>query len=127
MSILLNKYYKIYLEKGLKEPEKILQFTRNYKDDPNNHYKKFTIDCIITQDGENLKYSDAWNTYQKWVSEEGKDRGSKSKFLEYMNKKYGNLSNGQWSNITIHTFEEAEEDDMQESLMKKFYLDLDNY
>ena len=110
MSILINKYYKIYKEKGLKEPERVLEYTKNYKDDPCDHYNKFAKDRIIKQEGEKLKQSDAWNTYLKWLDDEGKTRGPKSNFLEYMDKKFGNVR--PWKNITIECINEENEDDL---------------
>ena len=110
MSILLNKYYKIYKEKGLVEPKQVLEFTQNYKDDPCEHYNKFVKDCIVKQDGEKLKMGDAWATYMKWLDEEGKSKGARSLFMEYMDKKFGNIR--PWQDITILTYQEEDEDDM---------------
>ena len=112
MSILLNKYYIIYKEKGLVEPEQVLEYTRKYKDDPCEHYNKFVKNCIVKHEGEKLRVSDAWNTYMKWLDDEGKKRAPRSKFLEYMDKKFGNVR--PWQNITIHTFNEEDEDELSE-------------
>lgn len=115
MSILLNKYYKLYLDKGLKEPDIILEYTRNYKDDPCEHYNKFVKDSIITQEGEKLKIGDAWNVYLKWLDDEGKPKGPKTKFLEYMDKKFGHIR--PWQNITIPCNKDEEDnDDMNDDM-----------
>jgi hypothetical protein len=59
------------------------------------------------------------DTYLKWLDDESKTRAPRSKLYEYMDKKFGNRVRlgltVAWPNITIHTFKEEDEDDMEEA------------
>lgn len=61
----LVEYYKRYKEHGLKEPEKVMQFTKQYEKD-NDKYKMF-IDNVIKPDvGKQVNLDDIYREFNKW-------------------------------------------------------------
>ena len=116
MSILLD-YYRLYQKDGLTEPDEILEYTKSYKDDPCDMYKRFVDDMIIKiereEEEENvyLSQKSGYDAYIKWLDEENMSKRKKSEFVDYMNRKFGNDKKG-WLNIGIQGQEMNQEYDI---------------
>jgi P4 family phage/plasmid primase-like protien len=61
----LVEYYKRYKEHGLKEPEKVMQFTKQYERD-NDKYKMFIDNVIQQEEGKNVSLDDIYREFNKW-------------------------------------------------------------
>lgn len=92
MWLLLNKYYPLYLERGLEnlEPACVTDATKKYKEDSNviidfitNHYEK------SPNEKDTIKCDDAWALFSEWYRSA---MGTTSK-LPFTNKKFKELIN----------------------------------
>jgi phage/plasmid-associated DNA primase len=86
--LLLNKYYKDYIEKGLIEPPKVTKFTNAYKKDA-DVYLEFLSDYVEKvedqNEGEKLDY--IFNLFKGWYREAYSEKNPPRKdFVNYLGK-----------------------------------------
>lgn len=102
ISMLIHKYYPLYVNGKLEEPDEVKLSTDQYQLD-NNYYKQFFQEKI-TKTGnmkDRVSFKDIWTTYNEWFDDDGdksksKFKGKKRKLLECIgrlieqpkNKKY---------------------------------------
>ena len=65
---LLIEYYKKYLQTGVKEPEEVLQCTREYQKN-NDFYLEFKDDKVESNEMAFLSVNDAFTTFKYWQKE----------------------------------------------------------
>jgi P4 family phage/plasmid primase-like protien len=65
---LLIEYYKIYIQTGVKEPEEVLQCTREYQKN-NDFYLEFKDDKFENNEMSFLSVNDAYTTFKYWQKE----------------------------------------------------------
>ena len=83
MSILIQ-YYKIYDKEGLKIPEEIKAFTKEYETECDEH-RSFFNERIVISEGSIAKFSECFSTYTMWaMTNEVKARLSKKEFVKYL-------------------------------------------
>jgi len=114
MSILI-KYYRIYKIHGLKEPEEVLSYTKNYQQ-KSDYYMEFINDIVDMTESEKdiLKIDELYLMFKSWYKDtQGETKCPGRKDLKsYMEKKYGTYKKG-WTNMRIKI---EDEDELQETI-----------
>lgn len=113
MFILLEEF-KIYKKHGVKEPNEVMKFTKEYQNESDN-FTQFMEECIseTESNGEGLSSKDIYVVYQDWFI---KNKGvkvpiPKKKALEdKLKKKYGVCKGNKWYGITLNNTIFAEDE-----------------
>lgn len=90
ISMLIHKYYPIYANGNLKEPNEVKLSTEQYQLD-NNFYKLFFQEkIIITNDNKDkLSRKDMWEGFKEWFNDDDREKTKfipkRSRFLESIN------------------------------------------
>ena len=99
MWLLLNVYYPMYCDKGLKEPKKVTQYTDKYKKDTDVYWEYLSENTAITKnedDSESLK--NMYASFKAWYND--RYSGTKMKlplykdFANYLNDSGYKIENG---------------------------------
>ena len=81
---LLIEYYKIYHKNGIKVPEEIKSFTKEYELECDEQ-RSFFNERIVISEGSVAKFSECFSTYTMWaMTNEVKNRLSKKEFVKYL-------------------------------------------
>ncbi len=90
---LLIEYYKKTITEKIKEPEEVLECTREYQR-RNDIIADFLDSAVVTDDNGFLQLGEAFNDFKSWLKDEGcTDRSMrKSDFQSYIEKVYGKAS-----------------------------------
>ena len=62
---ILIEYYKKYLREGLKEPDVVMRYTREYEKE-NDKYNDFITDHIVKDPKEAIRWQEMFDLYAKW-------------------------------------------------------------
>lgn len=92
--VILLEYYKIYKEKGIKEPKEILDETNQYRN-RNNIFRQF-IDMNIQEGDECITLDELYTTFKIWYSEDYPNRKIpvKKELSNFLVCNFGNKFNG---------------------------------
>ena len=91
MSILLE-YYKKYQKEGLKPPDEVVKFTKEYQKNC-DMYAEFLGKIVEKGNKEdNVDMSHLYTEYKVWSQENNCKLTSRKDFREYLKKKYGKLN-----------------------------------
>jgi P4 family phage/plasmid primase-like protien len=105
---ILVEYYKRYKEHGLKEPEKVMEFTKQYERD-NDKFKVFVDNIIKPEEKTNVSIDTVYKEFIKWYK--ANNNGAKTvptkaevryEIEEKSRKRFDN--NGELPNYTIRYF-----------------------
>ena len=113
MSILIH-YYKKYSEYGLKEPDEVLKYTKEYRK-CSDLYSEFIDDNIeelkIPDKKLKTNMSQIYQVFKDWYRENHPDTKCpvKSEVKKIFEKRYGKPSKGRWQNIKINILDELSE------------------
>lgn len=90
---LLIEYYKKTITEKIKEPEEVLECTREYQR-RNDIIADFLDSAVVKDDNGFLQLGEAFNDFKSWLKDEGcTDRSMrKSDFQSYIEKVYGKAS-----------------------------------
>lgn len=90
---LLIEYYKKTITEKIKEPEEVLECTREYQR-RNDIIADFLDSAVVKDDAGFLQLGEAFNDFKSWLKDEGcTDRSMrKSDFQNYIEKVYGKAS-----------------------------------
>lgn len=90
MSLLIEYYKKVITEGKIKEPDEVLECTREYQR-RNDIIADFLDYAVVKDDSGFLQLGEAFNDFKSWLKEEGcTDRSMrKSDFQSYIEKVYG--------------------------------------
>ena len=115
ISMLIHKYYPIYSNGKLKEPEEVKLSTDQYQLE-NNFYKLFFQEKIIITDNKKDKLSnkDMWEEFKEWFNddddrEKSKFKPKRSKLLEAMNRFLEQQPKKYYTNVKFKLIEDDEE------------------
>lgn len=89
--LLVNVYYPLYCDEGLKEPKKVTQFTDNYKKNVDIYFEFLTENITITQNDKD--YESITNLYTSFVpwfkfAYPGMAVKAKKEFVTYISSRY---------------------------------------
>ena len=115
MAMLIEKYYKIYKEQGLKEPDEVLACTQEYQR-KNDIVKDFYEDCYEEVDDETcvINSKDIFRKFKEWAQEENiplnaiKKKELTEKFEKIVKKENQIGNKKQWKNYR----EKVDEDEL---------------
>lgn len=87
---LLIEYYKMNITEKIKEPDEVLECTREYQR-RNDIIADFLDSAVVQEDSGFLQLGEAFNDFKSWLKDEGcTDRSMrKSDFQSYIEKSYG--------------------------------------
>lgn len=89
MSLLVEMYSK-YLKEGLKEPESVIKYTKDYQR-RSDVYMDYIEENIMQTDDENdtLTLTSMFNNFKTWHMDSYNEKPNRNAFKEYMEKKFG--------------------------------------
>jgi len=91
---LINKYYKKFMDNGLKEPEKVLMHTKNYKKQSDIFLEFIEDELEVTKSNGDFETMDTiYSTFKQWYKDahSGSTSLSKKEFREYLEKNRYNV------------------------------------
>ncbi len=101
--LLINKYYPIYKEHGLREIDEIMELTRLYKEE-NDIYLQFFKDKIRVNQSEEILVVDAYRTFGNWYTDNYPETKAppRKEFIKFMQTKMGNpIGNKKWKGFEL--------------------------
>lgn len=90
LSWLIDKYYRIYKEKGIIVPTEILKYTMEYKKD-SDKYIEFLDDVLVKTDpSSSILLDDLYEDFKSWITDNYTDTkpDSKKTFRQFIKKKF---------------------------------------
>ncbi len=89
---LLTEHYKIFKEKGMKEPEDVLSATNEYKE-MNDNFSDFIIEHIEKDIRCSLELGEIYSIFQLWFKKTISDKPpSRKELQQYLERKWGPAS-----------------------------------
>jgi P4 family phage/plasmid primase-like protien len=84
---ILVKYYRKNLEEGIKEPEEVLKYTKQYQNE-SDVIQSFIIYCLEDDDKAVITITEIWNSYIEWSRDNGEKPVTRSDFNKKFKKRY---------------------------------------
>lgn len=119
MSLLIERY-KIYKRNGLKEPVKVVKYTKDYQSD-SDIYQQFIDEIIeITKDDKDiLTIKEAFSDFKEWFRESHYEKKfpSKNEFIKEFEKRFDKPTKHGWRKMRSKK-SDSSDDDIGSSLAK---------
>jgi P4 family phage/plasmid primase-like protien len=110
ISLLIEMYAK-FVKEGLKEPESVIKYTKDYQRRSDVYLDYIEENILETNDDSDiLMFSALYNHFKQWHMEYYNEKPSKVLFKEYMERKYGKCIKRpeRWKKLKFQVFEDEE-------------------
>ena len=112
ISLLVEMYSK-FLKEGLKEPESVIKYTKEYQRRSDVYLDYIEENLIVTENTEDvMTFSSLYNHFKQWHVEYYNEKPSKVLFKEYMERKYGKCEKRpeRWKCMKFQVYDEEVSD-----------------
>ena len=113
MSLLIEMYSK-YLKEGLKEPESVLKYTKEYQRRSDVYLDYIEENIVCTEnDNDTLTFMSLFNNFKIWHMDSYNEKPNKLAFKEYMEHKFGACHRRYgWKKMSFVSCEDEDDSDV---------------